>query len=442
MLGAWAYGVAPILLSSFGPPAEADMERSFRLKNQLLVVLERHPHSPRFALAIAYRAGARHDPPDRAQLAHLTEHLTYRHLKGYFQRAEAGAASFNGFTSPETTLYFVSDHDGRFEGWLWDEARRMTRLEVSPEVFGLEQKIVMRELEEYAELVYEFRERSLERLLPPDRRPATRAESQSDLKRLTLSDVAWFHRRYYRPENAVLVIVTPRELGEVEALVRQVFGPFPGPAEAPSPLPTAPVREPAPEESRCAAGVMDVESPMRFRSIHVMYLVRDQTYGPGFWLASRVAHQRINELLSEAEVLHEMFPEETTPEREDALLGISALLRGGVTASRLAAALQEELAGLLGRPIDGDEFDQAKATVRSRLTDEFERPLGRARSEAARRVIGLPSRAELMGEIDGFNIEDLSRVWKAIAEHEPLIVSHNYDDKRRRLRISGAQPCR
>ena len=65
--------------------------------------------------------------------------------------------------------------------------------------------------------------------------------SIEDLEAATLADVVAFHKRYYRPDNATLVVTGDFDPPQLDAWVDKYFGAIPRPAE---PLPQLDASEP------------------------------------------------------------------------------------------------------------------------------------------------------------------------------------------------------
>ena len=66
--------------------------------------------------------------------------------------------------------------------------------------------------------------------------------SMADLEAASIEDVREFHRTYYRPDNATLVVAGDFEPAQLQAWVDKYFGPVPRPA---APIPRVKAEEPA-----------------------------------------------------------------------------------------------------------------------------------------------------------------------------------------------------
>ena len=122
------------------------------------------------------------------------------------------------------------------ETLLWAEAERMMNLKVDEANFKSERAVVEEEYRQrvlaspYGRLFNAFSTASY--LEHPYKRPGIgRIE---DLDAATLADVVAFHARYYRPDNATLVVVGDFDQKQVDAWIDKYFGAVPRPA---APLP-------------------------------------------------------------------------------------------------------------------------------------------------------------------------------------------------------------
>ena len=213
------------------PPAAAvpAIER-FTLANGLSVVLERDARQPTVAGAVVYRVGARDDPPGYSGLAHLVEHMAFRGSvnlpdRGGWKQYAAIGAQCNGMTTPDHTIYFAEFSARYLPHFLWVESERMafTLASMSESVLEVERKVV---LNEYRQSRYQQRiVQTVRQTVSPENHPyRTLAEKEADPEALGFDDVRSFFQRYYRPDNAVLVLVGQLDPARTRALIEQYFG--------------------------------------------------------------------------------------------------------------------------------------------------------------------------------------------------------------------------
>ncbi len=228
-IAVWAAGpalkVAPIAFT----------ERT--LPNGLKVIAARSDASPTVAIQVWYRVGGRDDPAGRSGFAHLFEHLMFkgtRYLKNeQFDRlTEDVGGENNAFTSDDVTAYLSVVPSNHLETLLWAEAERMAHLNVDEANFKSERAVVQEEFRQrvlaspYGRFYNAWGPSSY--LVDPYRFGVI--GSIADLDAAALADVVAFHRTYYRPDNATLVVAGDFEPAQLQAWVDKYFGPLVRPA--------------------------------------------------------------------------------------------------------------------------------------------------------------------------------------------------------------------
>lgn len=235
--------------------------RQRRLPNGLQLVALPLADAGMVSVQVWYRVGGKDDPPGRSGFAHLFEHLMFKRTKHMpdemFDRlTEDVGGRNNAFTAEDMTVYQNEVPASHLERILWAEAERMAHLQVDQANFDSERQVVIEELRErvladpYGRLFNALPQYAFER--HPYRRPVI--GSQADLESATLQDVRRFHATYYRPDNAVLLVVGGFDPGQLDAWVDRWFGPVRAPE---GPVPRITEREPP----RAADARVQVQGP-------------------------------------------------------------------------------------------------------------------------------------------------------------------------------------
>ncbi|HKX43630.1 MAG TPA: pitrilysin family protein [Burkholderiaceae bacterium] len=235
--------LAASLPAAFGAPMPAldvpKIEFTERvLPNGLEFIAVRSNSSPTVSVHVWYHVGARDDPAGRSGFAHLFEHLMFKSTKylkaEQFDRlTEDVGGSNNAFTSNDVTAYHEVVPSNHLETLLWAEAERMSNLNVDEANFKSERAVVE---EEYRQRILASPYgRFFNAISPssyvahPYRRPSI--GSIDDLEAAKLPEVAAFHNRYYRPDNATLVVAGDFDPKQLDAWVDKYFGQVPRPAK-------------------------------------------------------------------------------------------------------------------------------------------------------------------------------------------------------------------
>ncbi len=183
-----------------------------RLDNGLTVCLLRNSQAPIVSTALVFRVGGRDDPVGHAGLAHFLEHMMFKGSARYApgevdRRTQALGGSNNAFTSHDLTTYWFSFAADRWSEALAIEADRMRGLRLDPEEIEAERRVIGEEIAMYEDDPWDALDLAVQAALfagHPYARPVLgRVEELKATGRAELSD---FHRRFYRPDNAVLVV--------------------------------------------------------------------------------------------------------------------------------------------------------------------------------------------------------------------------------------------
>ena len=222
--------------------------RQRRLANGLQVVSLPTQGGTTVSVQVWYRVGGKDDPVGRSGFAHLFEHMMFKRTKymrdEMFDRlTEDVGGQNNAFTAEDMTAYQNEVPSNHLERLLWAEAERLAHLQVDQANFDSERKVVIEELRErvladpYGRLFNALPKYAFER--HPYQRPVI--GSEADLNAATLDDVRRFHATYYRPDNAVLIVVGDFDPPQLDGWVDRYFAPLVTPA---TPIPRVTEREP------------------------------------------------------------------------------------------------------------------------------------------------------------------------------------------------------
>jgi zinc protease len=215
------------------------------LANGLKVLSVVDRSEPNVAVQVWYGVGGRDDPPGRSGFAHLLEHLMFRGAEGmppdFISRlTEDAGGDDNASTDSDFTEYDDLAPAARLPQLLWAEARRMSSLKVDEAGFRAERAVVEQELQQ--EVLSDPYGPLFEFAIPRAGFPAgtyghSPIGSVADLEAATLEEAQAFHTRWYRPDNATLVVVGDFDESRLQAWVDRYFGPLARPSE---PLPRPP----------------------------------------------------------------------------------------------------------------------------------------------------------------------------------------------------------
>ncbi|MBK8177418.1 MAG: insulinase family protein [Planctomycetes bacterium] len=201
-----------------------------RLENGMRVLLVERHGDPVVSVMLWYRVGSRNEREQEAGVSHFLEHMMFkgssRFAKGDVDRwtTELGGSN-NAFTGYDHTAYWFELAADRWEKALEIEADRMQGLLLEPAEFESERAVVLEELsmgddDPWRALSEAVQAAAFER--HPYRRPIIGFTDA--LKRLSASEMRDYHRRFYHPGNATLVISGEIRCAEALEIARGHFG--------------------------------------------------------------------------------------------------------------------------------------------------------------------------------------------------------------------------
>ena len=212
----------------------------FKLENGMDVVVIPDHRAPVVTHMVWYRNGSADDPRGKSGIAHFLEHLMFKgtrnHQQGEFSHlvSELGGQE-NAFTSYDFTAYFQRVAREHLGVMMEFEADRMTGLNLTDEVVAPEREVVMEErrMRTEADPAAQLDEALNAALFTHHSYGVPIIGWGHEIETLDRNDALAYYRRFYTPENAILVVAGDIETPEVEILARQTYGKIPARGEAP-----------------------------------------------------------------------------------------------------------------------------------------------------------------------------------------------------------------
>jgi zinc protease len=207
----------------------------YQLENGLRVLLFPDPSKPQITVNITYMVGSRHEGYGETGMAHLLEHLLFqgtpKHPEITQELSERGAQP-NGTTSVDRTNYFeifpASDDN---LAWALDlEADRMVNSFVAEEDLESEMTVVRNEMESGENNPFRIlQERVFSTAYLWHNYGKSTIGARADVENVPIERLQGFYRKYYQPDNAVLVVAGNFDEGRALNLVVEKFAPIPRP---------------------------------------------------------------------------------------------------------------------------------------------------------------------------------------------------------------------
>ena len=207
----------------------------YRYPNGLRVLLLPDSGSGTITVNATYLVGSRHEGYGETGMAHLLEHMNFiksTHDRNIKKELVDHGARWNGTTSFDRTNYFetVNASDGNLMWALGLEAERMVNMRIEKELLDTEMTVVRNE--------FERGENNQARIL--EERVYSTAYlwhnygkstigSRADIERVPIERLAAFYRKYYQPDNAVLIVAGQIDPSKTLAMIANSLGAIPRP---------------------------------------------------------------------------------------------------------------------------------------------------------------------------------------------------------------------
>jgi zinc protease len=336
------------------------------LPNGLTLILSEDHSTPIVHAQLTYHVGSKNEKPGRTGFAHLFEHMMFKGSRNVQPEAHTSIISSvggqsNAYTTDDETVFWQTFPAQYLPLVLWLEADRMATLRIDEGTFANEREVVKEERrlrvdnQPYGrlnEIIYD-----LAFTTHPYKHPTI--GSMADLEAASIDGVREFHRTYYVPSNATLVLVGDFETAQAKQLVEQYLGRVPpGAKPVPRDIPAEP---PMTKERR-----VTVETPWPLPAVvvahHITYDGHPDSYP--LHIASKVlsdgqSSRIYQELVYNKGLAVAAFGGANLIEHPNLFYAV-AIVQPGKKPEDAVNALIEELEKLKAKPITPRELQRTK----------------------------------------------------------------------------------
>lgn len=202
----------------------------YTLANGLRVLLFPDQSKPTVTVNITYLVGSRHEGYGETGMAHLLEHLVFkgtpRHPNITQELTEHGANP-NGTTWYDRTNYYETfpATDVNIDWALDLEADRMVNSFIAKKDLESEFTVVRNEFESGENNAFRVTmQRTMASAFEWHNYGKTTIGARADIENVPIERLQAFYRRYYQPDNAILVVAGKFEVPKTLALIHTKFG--------------------------------------------------------------------------------------------------------------------------------------------------------------------------------------------------------------------------
>ena len=357
----------------------------YKLPNGLKVVLSRDTSAPQVTVSIYYGIGFRIEPKERTGFAHLFEHLMFQGSEHAPKGMLIGTVTnsggaLNGSTRFDFTNYYEVVPSNALDKMLWLDADRMARPVINDTVLKNQQGVVGNEVKvnvlnrPYGTFPW------IDLPMTGNTNWYNSHNFYGDLKAIeaaTTPEAQAFAKKYYTPNNAVLVVVGDFDPAATKARIAKLFGPIP----AGPPIDKADISEPRQTAERFGTRVDKLAPQPAFAAGYHM-----PERGTPEWYAMGLIDQIL--LQGQDSLLYQKLVQET---------GIASGLNGGindlgnmfdyrgpmffefnfvhddkVSTDQIKAAVDPVIESLRSKPVSPEMLDRARTKLLSGLYDQID----------------------------------------------------------------------
>ncbi|HUG42699.1 MAG TPA: pitrilysin family protein [Acidobacteriota bacterium] len=349
-----------------------------RLENGLEVLLAPDREVPLVHVSLHYRVGSSCEPQGLSGFAHLFEHMMFQGSENvpkneHGRHVDRAGGRWNASTNKDRTNYFETLPSHFLDLGLWLEADRMRALQVTEEAFRNQRDTVIEEKKQsYDNRPYGSSHLRFDELAYRNWAYAHPIiGSEDDLRAAGIEDAQAFHRRWYGPGNAVLVLAG--DIREKQALesVRRNFADI---EDFTDPQPPD-LSEPPQDEEKMEA-MTDALAPLPAISLgyHSDPLGSPDYYALGLLSliltdghSSRL-YRRLVHLRNRVTTVYVGSNQHKGPQ----LLRIWCQVQDGQDLDTVLAELEEELTRLVEEGVSKSEIEKARRKLAARFVSRLE----------------------------------------------------------------------
>ena len=206
----------------------------YDLSNGMHVILHQDNTAPVVTTSVMYHVGAKDENPERTGFAHFFEHLLFEGTKNipkgeWFTIVTSNGGSNNANTTDDRTYYYEVFPSNNVELGLWMESERLLHPVINQDGVDTQNEVVKEEkrLRVDNSPYGKFLEMIKVNMFKKHPYKGTTIGKMAHLDAATLEEFQAFNKKYYIPNNAVLVVAGDIDVAEVKGMIEDYFGPIP-----------------------------------------------------------------------------------------------------------------------------------------------------------------------------------------------------------------------
>ena len=206
----------------------------YDLNNGMHVILHQDNTAPVVTTSVMYHVGAKDENPERTGFAHFFEHLLFEGTENiergeWFTIVSSNGGSNNANTTDDRTYYYEVFPSNNVELGLWMESERLLHPIINQVGVDTQNEVVKEEkrLRVDNQPYGRFLEYVKKNLFTNHPYRWTTIGEMEHLDNATLEEFQAFNKKFYVPNNAVLVVAGDIEIPSVKKMIQDYFGTIP-----------------------------------------------------------------------------------------------------------------------------------------------------------------------------------------------------------------------
>jgi zinc protease len=206
----------------------------YDLSNGLHVILHNDDSAPVVITSVMYHVGSKDENPERTGFAHFFEHLLFEGTANikrgeWFKIVTGNGGTNNANTSDDRTYYYEVFPSNNLELGLWMESERLMHPVINQIGVDTQNEVVKEEKrlrvdnQPYGSLIAEVKKN----MFVNHPYKWTTIGSMDHLDAATLKEFQDFNKKFYTPNNAVLVVAGQIDVNQTKAWIEKYFGSIP-----------------------------------------------------------------------------------------------------------------------------------------------------------------------------------------------------------------------
>lgn len=228
------FSLTAFVLAGFTAFAQEVKFEEYDLDNGMHVILHQDNSAPVVTTSVMYHVGAKDENPERTGFAHFFEHLLFEGTKNiergkWMEIVTSNGGSNNANTTDDRTYYYEVFPSNNVELGLWMESERLLHPIINQIGVDTQNEVVKEEKRLRVDNAPygHFLEYVKQEMFKKHPYKGTTIGKMEHLDAATLEEFQAFNKKFYVPNNAVLVVAGDIDVPSVKKMIQDYFGTIP-----------------------------------------------------------------------------------------------------------------------------------------------------------------------------------------------------------------------